>query len=66
MRIVHTIGKPSILITQDIDSIPFDLRHLRHIEYRDNIEDIKQFNKKIKQMTIALYREHYPHFSFDR
>ncbi len=31
--IAHTIGRPTILITQNIDDVPFDLRHLRCIRY---------------------------------
>ena len=31
--IAHTVGKEVILITQDIDDVPFDLRHLRCIVY---------------------------------
>jgi hypothetical protein len=31
--IAHTLGKPLIGITQDIDDIPFDLRSIRHIVY---------------------------------
>ena len=31
--ISHTVGKDTILITQSIDDVPFDLRHLRVIKY---------------------------------
>lgn len=31
--IAHTIGKPVILITQNQDDVPFDLRHRRYIQY---------------------------------
>lgn len=31
--IAHTVGKEVILITQNIDDVPFDLRHLRCIVY---------------------------------
>jgi hypothetical protein len=31
--IAHTVGKEVILITQTIDDVPFDLRHLRCIVY---------------------------------
>ena len=31
--IAHTIGKEVILITQSMDDVPFDLRHLRCIVY---------------------------------
>jgi hypothetical protein len=59
LGIAHTIGKPTILITQNINSIPFDFRHLRHIEYRDNIEGSKIFSKKIKQVIKDVYKEYY-------
>tara|TARA_R110002124_G_scaffold47149_1_gene140661 strand:- start:11388 stop:11741 length:354 start_codon:yes stop_codon:yes gene_type:complete len=32
-EIAHTVGKEVILITQNIDDVPFDLRHLRCIVY---------------------------------
>jgi hypothetical protein len=31
--IAHAIGKPVILITQNQDDVPFDLRHIRYIQY---------------------------------
>jgi sigma54-dependent transcription regulator len=33
LGIAHTLGKPVIMLTQAIDFIPFDLRHLRCIVY---------------------------------
>ncbi len=30
----HTVGKPVIIITQDMQDVPFDLRHRRCIEYK--------------------------------
>lgn len=30
----HTVGKPVIILTQDLDDVPFDLRHRRCIEYQ--------------------------------
>lgn len=34
--IAHTLGREVILITQNADDIPFDLRHLRFIRYLNN------------------------------
>ena len=34
--IAHTLGKPVVLITQNLDDVPFDLRHLRCITYEYN------------------------------
>lgn len=36
--IAHTLGRPVIPIVQNLDDIPFDLRHLRCIRYHDNGE----------------------------
>lgn len=36
--IAHTFGREVILITQSEHDIPFDLRHLRHIRYLNNVE----------------------------
>jgi hypothetical protein len=36
--IAHTLGRDVILITQNPDDIPFDLRHLRYVRYLNNRE----------------------------
>lgn len=36
--IAHTLGREVILITQNEQDIPFDLRHLRYVRYLNNIE----------------------------
>ena len=37
-RILSRLGRQVILITQNGDDIPFDLRHLRYIHYLNNAE----------------------------
>jgi hypothetical protein len=34
--IAHCLGKDVILITRSADDVPFDLRHLRYIQYRNS------------------------------
>jgi hypothetical protein len=36
--IAHTLGRQVILITQNPEDIPFDLRHLRYVPYLNNAE----------------------------
>lgn len=36
LGIAHTLGKPVIMLTQRVEEIPFDLRHLRFIVYDNN------------------------------
>ncbi|WP_422104717.1 hypothetical protein [Winogradskyella sp.] len=38
--IAHALGKKVVLITQNIDDIPFDFRRFRHIHYEDNTDGI--------------------------
>ena len=41
--VAHTIGKPVILITQNGDDVPFDLRHIRYINYAYTPPGMKEF-----------------------
>lgn len=59
MGIVHSIGKPAILITQDLNNIPFDFKHLRHQEYKDNSDSFQSFGRQLKEIVIDLYRNNY-------
>lgn len=34
LGMAHTLGKSTLLLTQDLEDIPFDIRHLRRIEYK--------------------------------
>jgi hypothetical protein len=58
--IAHSIGKPAILITQDLKKIPFDFKHLRHHGYSDNEEGFEIFRKRLKDVIIELYKSDYP------
>lgn len=47
LGIAHTLGKKVILITQNIDDIPFDLRHLRHLYYEYVPHSISTFEDEL-------------------
>jgi hypothetical protein len=47
LGIAHTIGKPVILLTRDSNDMPFDLQHLRSIEYTYTPPGMKAFEKKL-------------------
>jgi hypothetical protein len=46
--IAHTIGKPVILITQNEDDVPFDLRPIRYIKYDYTPRGMKQFENTLR------------------
>lgn len=49
LGIAHTLGKKVILITQDEDDIPFDLKHLRHILYKYDVEEAEEFKTTLRK-----------------
>jgi len=57
--IAHTRNKPTILITQDIKSLPFDFTHLRHCEYEFNNNGIEKLEPILLKTILSLYNEKY-------
>ncbi|MGJ3240307.1 MAG: DUF4062 domain-containing protein, partial [Anaerolineae bacterium] len=59
LGIAHTLGKPVILLTQleNIDELPFDIRHLRFIVYEDSIEGSVQLRQTLKRSMIWLLND---------
>jgi len=52
--IAHTLGKPTVLLTQDISDVPFDLRTIRHILYRlDALEAARTSLEKAIQYILG-------------
>jgi hypothetical protein len=51
----HTIGKPVILITQNSDDIPFDIRHIRYLNYSLTPRGMKTFEEELKRMIEELH-----------
>lgn len=53
--LAHAIGKPTILIAQTGEDVPFDLRHRRYIEYAYTPRGMKEFEERLARTieTIA-------------
>lgn len=54
LGMAHTIGKNAIMITQRLDDVPFDLRHLRVIEYDYTPRGMKLFEEQLKNAIKSL------------
>ncbi len=52
--IAHTLGKPVIPIAQNIDDVPFDLRHHRVLTYYDNGEGRVALRNDLESRLITL------------
>lgn len=53
----HTVGKEVIILTQEENDIPFDLRHLRHFKYTDNEKGWKALRRTLEKAVEAVVRE---------
>jgi hypothetical protein len=57
--LAHAIGKPTILLTQRQEDVPFDLRHWRYIAYQLTPRGMKEFETKFKEtVRNVLGTEH--------
>jgi hypothetical protein len=57
----HALGKLTVLLTRNAGEIPFDLRHLPHIAYRDSISSLKRdLKKKIRYFVDRPDKKHIP------
>lgn len=54
--IAHAIGREVILITQNMDHIPFDLRHLRALTYLPNGEGLERLKAQLFDRVQHLLR----------
>jgi hypothetical protein len=52
--IAHTLGREVILISQSAEDIPFDLRHLRYVQYLNNGEGLTQLAARLQQRLEVL------------
>lgn len=54
LGICHTVGKDVIILTQNEDDVPFDLRHLRYFKYVDNEEGWQVLRKNLEKAISAV------------
>lgn len=52
--VAHTVGENVILITQRIEDVPFDLRHLRHIQYEYTPRGMIVFEQRLKATILNI------------
>lgn len=52
--IAHALGKKVVLITQRGDDIPFDLRHLRYLEYLNNNEGRAELVSRLAERVETI------------
>lgn len=56
LGIAHTIGRPCILISQSIEDIPFDVRHIRSIIYEYTQVGMNQFEQTLEKTLRNIFQ----------
>jgi hypothetical protein len=54
LGVAHALGKPVVLIAQDIESIPFDLRSLRIIVYKSTPAGAPHFIEAVRSVLLHV------------
>jgi nucleoside 2-deoxyribosyltransferase len=52
--LAHAIGKEVILLAQSVEDIPFDLRHLRTIIYKNDYRGQTELHETLKKTITAI------------
>jgi hypothetical protein len=52
--IAHTVGKEVILLTQEMNDVPFDLRHLNVINYRWTPPGAEKLKEMLDSTLVAV------------
>jgi hypothetical protein len=55
--LAHAIGKPTILIAQNSEDIPFDLRHRRYLKYELTPRGMKSFEENLEKTITTILAE---------
>jgi hypothetical protein len=58
--LAHTIGKPTMLLTQREEDIPFDLRQWRYSAYQFTPPGMKEFEKTFRETVRSVLKSHLP------
>lgn len=53
LGIAHTLGKRIVLLTQDEEDIPFDIRHVRYLRYADSAEGLGELRRSLKKVLAV-------------
>ncbi len=50
----HSLGKPTVLLTQEIESLPFDFKQQRSLVYENQAEKISHLEQKLREVIAFL------------
>lgn len=54
LGLAHSLNKPAILLTQEVESLPFDLRSYSVVPYTNDYRDIDRARTELRNMAAGL------------
>ena len=57
LGITHTIGKDTLIITQNSQDVPFDLQHRRYLTYVDNVKGWEGLRRDLNRAVDAVMKK---------
>jgi hypothetical protein len=66
LGVAHTLGKEVIMLTQNVDDIPFDLRHLRFYTYEYTPRGCAKLMENVKLAMATIKEESSPWDNVDK
>lgn len=60
LGIAHALHKKVILLTQEIENAPFDVKHLRHFIYKIDMKTSITYGRKFQDAISQVYQDLYP------
>ena len=52
--LAHVLGKPVVMITQNADDVPFDVRHIRFIQYTFTPRGMADFERALSETVQSI------------
>ena len=59
LGVAHALGKPAVLLTQDIAELPFDLRSYNVVLYSTRLDEISRLKDDLRRMIEELHHVDY-------
>ncbi|MBA2858653.1 hypothetical protein HNP93_001354 [Methanococcus maripaludis] len=56
LGIAHALGKEVILLTQNENDVPFDIKHIKYIIYENSVEGVKKLENDLKQTIKTILK----------
>ncbi len=57
LGIVHTLGKPTILLCQDVSKVPFDIQEYRHVIYASDTNAYRTLSAKLPSHIDQILKD---------